>query len=67
VMRRYAVDEPYEKLKALTRGRYMDRNTIHAFVADLDIPDHAKQTLMDLTPGRYTGNAAQAARSQLER
>ncbi len=61
VMRRYGVPEPYEKLKALTRGKRVDRETIADFVANLDIPDDARQRLLALTPATYTGNAGDAA------
>ncbi|MCB1757672.1 MAG: adenylosuccinate lyase, partial [Gammaproteobacteria bacterium] len=61
VMRRYGIENPYEKLKALTRGQTIDATTIRNFVADLDIPDEAKQHLMALTPGGYTGIAATLA------
>ncbi len=57
VMRRYGIEEPYEKLKALTRGQDMNRETIQAFVATLDMPDEAKQALLALTPDSYIGNA----------
>jgi adenylosuccinate lyase len=62
VMRRYGVDRPYERLKALTRGRAIDAQTLAAFVDGLDIPDDAKARLRALTPATYTGNAAQQAR-----
>ena len=62
VMRRYGVPEPYEKLKALTRGKGIDRDTLLRFVETLDIPDDAKQRLRALTPAGYTGNAAAQAR-----
>ena len=63
VMRRYAVPEPYEKLKALTRGKAMTRETLLAFIDSLEIPQQAKEELKALTPASYTGNAAvQAAR-----
>jgi len=62
VMRRYGVPEPYEKLKALTRGQQgMTRATLHAFIQGLAIPDDAKQRLLALTPATYTGNAATQA------
>jgi adenylosuccinate lyase len=62
VMRRYGVPEPYEKLKALTRGKHgMTRETLHAFIEGLAIPDDAKQRLLALTPAGYTGNAATQA------
>ncbi|HSB97429.1 MAG TPA: adenylosuccinate lyase [Spongiibacteraceae bacterium] len=63
VMRRYGVPEPYEKLKALTRGQTIDRATIQQFVATLAIPAEAKAELMALTPATYIGNAIAQARS----
>ena len=63
VMRRYGVDEPYEKLKALTRGKGIDAQSLRAFIETLDIPAQAKEQLAALTPGRYVGNAAEQARS----
>jgi adenylosuccinate lyase len=62
VMRRYNIEKPYEKLKALTRGKAMTPEVIKAFVDSLDIPDTAKAELMELTPGTYIGNATQQAR-----
>ncbi len=57
VMRRYGIEQPYEKLKALTRGQPVDAKIIHDFVQKLDIPDQAKRQLIDLTPATYIGNA----------
>ncbi len=62
VMRRYGIEQPYEQLKALTRGQRVDRETLRAFVATLAIPEEAKQRLLALTPATYTGNAAIQAR-----
>lgn len=62
VMRRYGVEQPYEKLKALTRGQKINAQIIREFVQDLDIPDHAKQLLIDMTPESYIGNADIQAR-----
>ncbi|GAB3381244.1 adenylosuccinate lyase [Spongiibacter taiwanensis] len=63
VMRRYGVEEPYEKLKALTRGQAITRETLAPFIESLDIPEHAKAGLRSLTPANYIGNAiAQAKR-----
>jgi len=62
IMRRYGIDQPYEKLKALTRGHRVDRETLQAFVVNLAIPDEAKQRLLELTPANYAGNAAAQAR-----
>ena len=61
VMRRYGIEEPYEKLKALTRGNVMDQATIQAFIDALDMPEQAKTELKKLTPALYTGNAGQQA------
>jgi len=63
VMRRYGIEEPYEKLKELTRGKGIDAESLRAFIESLDIPAHAKQQLAALTPARYLGNAADQARS----
>ena len=62
VMRRYGIEKPYEKLKELTRGRGIDRETLRAFIETLDIPTEARDALLALEPGSYTGNAAQKAR-----
>lgn len=62
VMRRYGVPEPYEKLKALTRGQTINEQTIREFISKLEIPDTAKQQLLELTPRTYLGNAIQQAR-----
>ena len=63
VMRRYGIDEPYEKLKALTRGNVMDQVTIQAFIDTLDMPEDAKTALKALTPASYTGNAIEQAKN----
>jgi adenylosuccinate lyase len=62
VMRRYGVPEPYERLKALTRGRRISRESLRAFVEELPIPADAKARLLALTPASYTGDAARLAR-----
>ena len=62
VMRRYGVEQPYEKLKELTRGRSITRETLHAFVAALPIPVPARDELLELTPATYLGLAAELAR-----
>lgn len=62
VMRRYGVQQPYEKLATLTRGADgIDRGTLQAFIETLEIPDHAKRRLLAMTPATYTGRASQAA------
>ena len=62
VMRRYGIEEPYEKLKALTRGNVMDQSTIQIFIDTLDMPEQAKAELRALTPASYIGSAEQQAR-----
>ena len=66
VMRRHGVDNPYEQLKALTRGaeEHLDREHLQSFIKGLAIPDAAKQELLALSPATYTGNAARAATSK---
>ncbi len=63
VMRRYSVPEPYEKLKALTRGKGITESALQEFVLKLDIPDDAKRELLALTPRNYTGNASIQAKN----
>ncbi|MBL4851003.1 MAG: adenylosuccinate lyase [Gammaproteobacteria bacterium] len=63
VMRRYGIAEPYEKLKALTRGQGINRDTLHDFITALEIPNEAKEKLLQLTPASYIGNAVQQAKS----
>ncbi len=61
VMRRYAIEQPYEKLKELTRGRRVNQQIMQDFVDGLDLPDEAKQSLREMTPASYIGNATQQA------
>ena len=63
VMRRYGIDQPYEKLKELTRGKGIDPQSLHDFIEKLEIPDAEKKRLQELTPPRYIGNAAEQARN----
>jgi len=62
VMRRHGIPEPYEKLKALTRGQAVTREVLLQFVGTLDIPESEKQRLLALTPEAYVGLAAKQAR-----
>ena len=57
VMRRYGIPEPYEKLKALTRGQAITQETLQSFVSTLELPEDVKQDLMQLTPSGYVGLA----------
>lgn len=62
VMRRYGVENPYEKLKDLTRGKQIDSKIIDDFISTLEIPAEAKEELRKLTPMNYIGNAINLAR-----
>ncbi len=63
VMRRYAVEKPYEKLKALTRGKgHMSSEVMREFIKTLEIPEDAKERLLAMTPASYIGKAAELAR-----
>ena len=61
VMRRHGLPEPYEQLKAFTRGRPMTRELIQGFIAGLDLPQADKDRLLVMTPGSYTGLATELA------
>jgi len=60
-MRRYGIDNPYEKLKDLTRGQTINAQVLAEFVKDLDMPDDVKTALSELTPMIYTGDAQKLA------
>lgn len=62
IMRRFNVEEPYEKLKALTRGQKITREVLADFVETLSIPEDAKQAIRELTPSNYIGNAVAQAK-----
>jgi adenylosuccinate lyase len=62
VMKRFGIEDAYEKLKALTRGKGgISRDALHAFIRDLPIPQAEKSRLLSLTPGTYTGHAVKLA------
>ena len=61
VMRRYGIENPYEQLKALTRGKAITPKDLRAFIDGLDIPVEVRENLKQLTPAAYTGNAADMA------
>ncbi|WP_028301738.1 adenylosuccinate lyase [Oceanospirillum beijerinckii] len=63
VMRRYNIEKPYEKLKELTRGKAITKETLQEFVQTLDMPQEAKDELMQLTPHNYIGNAIDQAKA----
>ncbi|MBN8884244.1 MAG: adenylosuccinate lyase [Rudaea sp.] len=62
VMRRHGLPEPYEQLKALTRGQGITRDSMREFISGLALPEADKQRLLDLTPGGYTGLAEALAK-----
>src|SRR5579859_3062572 len=62
VMRRYGLPEPYEQLKALTRGQGITRDSLRAFIAELPLPAEPKRYLLELTPATYIGLAERLAR-----
>jgi adenylosuccinate lyase len=59
VMRRYGIEKPYEKLKALTRGQKVNAEIMKNFIETIDIPQEAKNELLNLTPATYIGRAVQ--------
>ena len=61
VMRRYGIEKPYEKLKELTRGQRITPEQLATFIDGLEIPESAKQSLLQMTPASYTGNAEDQA------
>ena len=63
VMRRYGIEKPYEKLKALTRGQAITQETMAQFIDTLDIPDQVKTQLKVMTPANYIGNAIEQTQS----
>ncbi|MGD9094457.1 MAG: adenylosuccinate lyase [Chromatiales bacterium] len=62
VMRRYGIEKPYEKLKELTRGQRITPDQLATFINGLDIPESAKQSLLQMKPATYIGNAEEQAR-----
>ena len=63
VMRRYGIENPYEQLKELTRGKGISKEALQTFVNGLAIPQDAKDVLLTMTPGNYIGIAAQLAKA----
>lgn len=60
VMRRYGIENPYEQLKELTRGKGgINKASLHTFIETLEIPADAKKLLLEMTPASYTGKAAE--------
>jgi adenylosuccinate lyase len=64
VMRRYGIENPYEQLKELTRGKGgINKESLHTFIQTLKIPAEAKQLLLDMTPSSYVGKAMELAKT----
>lgn len=63
VMRRYGIENPYEKLKALTRGQTVNAETLKVFIESLELPDDARDQLLALSPASYVGLAEKLART----
>lgn len=62
VMRRYGIENPYEKLKEMTRGNKVDQATLNSFISTLEIPAAAREELLKLTPATYIGVADRLAK-----
>jgi adenylosuccinate lyase len=62
VMRRYGIENPYEQLKELTRGKGISREALREFISGLSIPAQAKERLLAMTPANYLGDAQRLAR-----
>jgi adenylosuccinate lyase len=62
-MRRYAIEQPYEKLKAFTRGKAITKEMMIEFVDSLELPQAEKDALKAMTPSSYVGNAAEQAKA----
>jgi adenylosuccinate lyase len=63
IMRRYGIENPYEQLKALTRGKRITAADLQTFIDSLELPHEVRRELHKLTPAGYTGIAAQMAKS----
>lgn len=62
IMRRYKLEQPYEKLKSFTRGKRIDKVSLQQFIDDLSLPEEAKKQLLALTPADYIGYAEELAK-----
>ena len=62
VMRKFEIENPYEKLKELTRGKSVTKEDFEAFIKGLDLPDEEKETLINLSPSKYIGIAPKLAK-----
>jgi adenylosuccinate lyase len=63
VMRRYGIENPYEQLKELTRGKGITKEALREFIGTLAVPQEAKELMLQMTPANYTGLAAELAKA----
>ncbi len=63
VMRRFGIEQPYEKLKAFTRGKAITKDMMIEFVGSLELPQAEKDALVAMTPASYIGNAIEQAKA----
>ena len=63
VMRRYGIENPYEQLKELTRGKGITKEALREFIGTLAVPQEAKDLMLQMTPANYTGLAAELAKA----
>jgi adenylosuccinate lyase len=61
-MRRFGIENPYEQLKAMTRGKGITREALQDFIRTLAIPEADRQRLLDMTPASYVGKAVELAK-----
>lgn len=62
VMRRFKLEQPYEKLKSFTRGKQIDKITLQQFIVSLSLPEGIEKQLLELTPSDYIGYAKELAK-----
>jgi adenylosuccinate lyase len=62
IMRRYGVEQPYEKLKSFSRGQKITKENLHQFISELPLDKDIKEKLYKLTPGNYLGYASDLAK-----
>jgi adenylosuccinate lyase len=62
VMRRYGIENPYEQLKELTRGKGITKEALREFIGTLAVPQEAKDLMLQMTPANYIGLAAELAK-----
>ena len=62
IMRKFGIDQPYEKLKNFTRGQTITQHLLQQFIKELALPDDVKKQLLELTPRSYIGYASDLAK-----